>query len=191
MKREDSALAFGRPARGRVAQWKAQVIAPMLRLRWENNQQLLFGERQMRCMDDLAESIARRCGVSRRTVWRWYSRFQNFGYRGLAVAARSDKGTSRFFARHPVAAIFVQHKFVVDGWSVRAIHDALSSQMKGEAPSYGTVLDYVRAHQKLAGRPSSKMPHNREERALCRVTTPTPQSSRHLAIPESQERGRL
>jgi hypothetical protein len=59
-------------------------------------------------LEGLAANIARKYGVGRRSLWRWYSRLQAEGPLGLARSPRRDCGSSRFFASHPQMAAFAR-----------------------------------------------------------------------------------
>ena len=110
-----------------------------------------FGQRAIRALDDLADHIARKHGISRRTAWKWYSRFQRLSFNGLAQVRRADRGQSRFFAGNPLA----QRLFtscLAKGMSTRAIYQVLCWELGDAAPSYGTVRAHVAISQAAAPR---------------------------------------
>lgn len=101
-----------------------------------------FGPRTINTLDDLAQHIANKHGISPRTVWKWYCQFQELSFRALANGIRSDRGQSRYFAAHPIAQQIVQG-YLGARMSVRDIHRVLCGELHGEAPSYGTVRAYL------------------------------------------------
>jgi len=90
----------------------------------------------------LVAEIATELNVGERTIWRWLSRFQNSGRSGLSKRPRSDRGTSRWFARRPDVALRVWLRWA-DGWTLSAIHDSLWHELI-DPPSLDTLRSYLR-----------------------------------------------
>lgn len=111
---------------------------------------------QIRTLEECARWIAAQhadcpqCrGLSRTTIWRWFSSFQRKGPAGLLDPPRRDKGTSRFFGspsnwKYPVVAKFALAKYA-EGLSVAYITDAIAREWKRfslsgvRPPCYDTV----------------------------------------------------
>ncbi len=107
-----------------------------------------FGPRTIHTLDDLAQHIANKHGISPRTVWKWYCQFQESSFRALANGLRTDHGHSRYFAAHPIAQQIVE-RYLGGGMSIRDIHRALCRELPGEAPSYGTLRAYLNSKPTL------------------------------------------
>ncbi len=93
--------------------------------------------------DAVAKYVAAKNGVSRNTIWRWYSRFKKSGPCGLLDDIRSDKGQSRFFVTHPKAATFVQDKFLNECLSVKGTFRAFCNAWTGSPCTYETLRTYL------------------------------------------------
>jgi len=93
--------------------------------------------------DAVAKYLAAKNGVSRNTIWRWYSRFKKSGPCGLLDEIRSDKGQSRFFVTHPQAATFVQDKFLNECLSIKGTFRAFCAAWTGSPCTYETLRTYL------------------------------------------------
>src|SRR5581483_2109968 len=88
--------------------------------------------RKVDTLNDLAEWIAaqQKPPVSMRTLYRWLDRFDKGGLAALGEAPRRDKGQSRYFAQHPLAAEFLRHKWLNEGLSAQMCWEALRRDWK-------------------------------------------------------------
>jgi|SRR4051812_57458 len=91
----------------------------------------------------LVTQIAAELRVGERTLWRWLRRFEDSGVAGLTKRSRSDRGRSRWFAKHPHAAIEVWRRWL-QGWPVTAIHDYLHEEFL-TAPNLQTLYAFIRS----------------------------------------------
>lgn len=102
---------------------------------------------ELRSLNTLVDWLSAQRGISKPTLWRWYSRFKDHGYAALADQVRCDKGSSRFFSENPVLGEFVQKKYLAERLSFSAVHDALSRECgkRGlDVPDYKTVRIYLK-----------------------------------------------
>lgn len=109
--------------------------------------------RMIRRRQDLAQWIASQQNpptTAANLLYRWLPRFDKGGLAALADAPRKDKGRSRYFLKHPVAAEFLRHKRLNEALSAQMCWEALRRDWKkigepGEPPSYSTALEFVKA----------------------------------------------
>src|SRR5271157_624794 len=86
----------------------------------------------------------------RATLLRWLARWREGGLPALADRTRSDKDTSRFFAKHPKAATLAAYLFLEQRQSVRAAHEAIQRDCLSlgitprELPDYETVRAFLK-----------------------------------------------
>src|SRR5579859_4091987 len=115
-------------------------------------QQIVFLTSTMREISTVTELVRHQASlarVSERSIWRWYRRFLQEGYRGLIDRSRGDKDVSRAFSKRDDAAAFVLTSFV-DGHTVSWIHRQLTQlwpRLYGTAsvcPCFDTVRLLVR-----------------------------------------------
>lgn len=114
----------------------------------------------IRTKEELAWYLSWRWGISRRTIWGWYGRFEkgaaacrcsprnndcaSCGRAALRDETRADKSESRYFEANPSAAELVRRGLAV-GRSPKAIYQALQMDLGLlKPPSYETVRCYVR-----------------------------------------------
>jgi putative transposase len=88
--------------------------------------------------------------VCAHTLSVWEKTFDGEGYAALGGRPRSDRGQSRFFAKHSAAAVFLQNKFLHEGLSKVMSSEALvrewpAIEKKGKPPSLETVRKYLGA----------------------------------------------
>jgi putative transposase len=131
-------------------EFRAAIVAPLLEFlrlgsknekrAWCRSNGYLFGS-----SDSLAQQIGARHGISRATIWRWVETCRSKGAQELFDRTRSDKGTSRWFARYPEAGAFVAYAYLVQRLSVRAAWRALDRDAsllgipEDDRPSYETI----------------------------------------------------
>jgi hypothetical protein len=99
---------------------------------------------ELRTLVQLARYIAGICNVNPRTVWKWYCKYNKGSYDALAHA-RSDRGRSRFFRKHPAIALFVEHKYRAERTPAAEIHAELASELKDKTPSLATLRTYLKS----------------------------------------------
>jgi len=77
------------------------------------------------------------------TVKRWLYRFRKGGFAALADRIRADKGQSRWFAKHPDAAILAAYLYLNERQSLSFVLD----QIKYEAEHLGIAPDELPSHE--------------------------------------------
>lgn len=138
------------PIREHSARFKMAALMP-LRKWLRDPKSVVIDGREFSRLSDLIECVAAQVKVSSRSLWRWHRRFETSGFQGLSKARRSDKGSSRFFAKYFYAAIFV-HREWLRGVPVSLIHAALQRRML-KPPDYKTVRAYVHSIARSTMRP--------------------------------------
>ena len=127
------------------------IICPMLdfatHLDLGNKPRWCDNGKEFTTLDGLSWHIVRMNHISHGTLWHWYSRFKREGYSGLCGKPRGDKGTSRFFRKHPGSAAFVIRLSIRKGFSALAIHKELLQSCE-DAPSLETTRAYVNSIRK-------------------------------------------
>jgi transposase InsO family protein len=94
--------------------------------------------------------LANKHDLSEVTIYRWVRAFTKRGLVGLADQARSDRGSSRFFEKHPDAATLAAYLYLGQRQSVRAAYEAIQRdclllKLKPcELPSYETVRAFLK-----------------------------------------------
>ena len=142
----------------RARRWRGQGIA------------FRYGGQTFRTLGQLAKYLAARAGKSVTSIWRWLALFDAAVRAGqdvltaLSDRRRSDKGRSRFFDAHPIAAAWVRARSSRKPRSTaRAIHKALLREWpalegKSKQPSYATLLEFVKLlwRERLAARQAKR-----------------------------------
>jgi hypothetical protein len=100
-------------------------------------------------LKQIVDQVAAQHGVSSGTIWRWYRKARSHGLAGLAHT-RSDKGRSRFIAKHTAIEQMICDR-ISRGRSSFSIWKSLRLVLGSEAPSYPVVLAYVRGHYRTEG----------------------------------------
>lgn len=137
-----------------LAHARLEALEPLLEFRRRTNGHRpvipLPDGRKVDTLNDLAEWIAaqQKPPVSMRTLYRWLDRFDKGGLAALGEAPRRDKGQSRYFAQHPLAAEFLRHKWLNEGLSAQMCWEALRRDWKnigepGYPPSYSAALAFI------------------------------------------------
>ena len=94
--------------------------------------------------------LANKHNLSDITIYRWVRAFTKHGLVGLADQARSDRGDSRFFKKHPDAATLAAYLYLGQRQSARAAFEAIQRdclllKLKPcELPSYETVRAFLK-----------------------------------------------
>jgi putative transposase len=140
------------PEQQKTARERAKIIEPMLDWAGGRRWTMKLGSGSIvATMDDLARWLGEQHATSPRTLWSWYARFKKDGLAALADRARSDKGTSKFFAQYPDARAFVENKFLNERISIQSSWEALTREWPrlynhgSRPPSYETVRAYLAA----------------------------------------------
>ncbi len=100
-------------------------------------------------LHQIVDQVAARHGVCRGTIWRWYRKARFHGLAGL-THTRSDKGRSRFIAKHPEIERMICAR-ISRGRCSFSIWKSLRLVLGSEAPSYPVVLAYVRGRHRIEG----------------------------------------
>ncbi len=98
---------------------------------------------------DIVRDIAARNRLSLSSIWRYWTVYKSGRFTELVTKPRSDRGRSRYFREHPLAAEFVRHKYLNENLSAQMCWEALLRDRekvcrKDEPPSYSTVALFVR-----------------------------------------------
>lgn len=123
-------------------------------------------------LEQIAAWIAERNGkYSASAIYKFYCRFKKGELLSLARKARRDKGQSRFFAEHPLAAEFLRNKYLNEALSIQMSWEALCRDWSKvepgaqcEPPSYGAarrLLGAVPKPQRVLAR-EGKEAHSRK-----------------------------
>lgn len=137
-----------------LAHARLAAIEPLLDFRRRTNGHrptiALPGGRSVDTLNDLAEWIAsqQKPAVSARTVYRWLDRFDKGGLAALGDAPRKDKGQSRYFSEHPLAAEFLRNKYLNECLSAQMCWEALCRDWRktgesGAPPCYSTTVNFL------------------------------------------------
>lgn len=141
------------PEQDAEIQRRLSVLAPLLEFKKQKNGHrpvvYLSNGQAVRSMDKCAAWIAAQHGISRTTVWEWYSAYNKTGGSGLIRKSRDDKGRSRAFDRAgDELKRFTLAKFD-EGLSYAHITDIIHrewwrlSREGGEPPSVKAVSNFL------------------------------------------------
>lgn len=135
-----------------LAHQRLEALQPLLDFRRRKNGHRpvvpLPDGRKVDTLNGLAEWVAVQHRISPRTLYRWLDRFDEGGIAALADPPRKDKGQSRYFSSHPLAAEFLRHKRLNEALSGQMCWEALLRDWKkigesGDTPSYSTVAAFL------------------------------------------------
>jgi hypothetical protein len=96
-----------------------------------------------------SESVAwsaDKSGVSKKTIWKFWSNFRAHGREGLMPRSRKDRGRSRIFSNHAKLCCFAAYLFLVHTRNIRAVHKAISDfhgQLGDRPISYSSVRRWL------------------------------------------------
>jgi putative transposase len=139
------------PEAQRQAEQRRDILAPVLDF-LENPARYarlrLADGRAINSLERMIQHTAPAGGQSVRTVKYWLARYRRGGLVALADHTRTDKGTSRWFVRHPEARTFAAYLYLVERMSVSFVHeqlehDAAQLGIQGDLPSYNTVRVFL------------------------------------------------
>jgi putative transposase len=141
------------PEQQQQAAQRLAMIEPLIDWRAGKKRTIaLPGGRYVETAEQLVQWLAEQHQVSARTLWNWDKRWREGGEGALADTDRADKGKSKFFRKHPLAAEFIKSKFLSEGRiSKEAAFFALKREWSrlynhgSKAPSYETVRAFIEA----------------------------------------------
>ena len=112
-------------------------------------------------------ALCRQYGISRKTGYKWLSRYQSEGTAGLAEQERRPKHSPN---RTPPAieALILAVREVNPCWGGRKIRARLSHQQHTQLPSASTITEILRRHGKISEEASQ------QHRAFCRFERADP-----------------
>jgi putative transposase len=144
------------PEKQSQAEARFEAISPMvdISLGHQKFPIILTDGREIGNMNDLADFLGSKHGVSGRTIYRWFDRWEHDQKNGLADLPRADKGTSRYFQDNPVLGEYAIAKYVGANdsarHSIRAIFDMLQRECRErrlDPPSYWTVRAFLKGDE--------------------------------------------
>lgn len=135
-----------------TARGRFRVILPMLHFKareatGQGSWLLLPQGVEVLTLTALVMHLSRQFRVSPGTIWKWYARFLESGFHGLADRPRRDRFILKAFRDCPGAAALVASKHSL-AWSPARIHRELcriwpALRTKARCPSYGTVVNSI------------------------------------------------
>jgi hypothetical protein len=105
--------------------------------------------REVKNLSDLVLQIAKEHESKPSTIWTWYGNFKRKGADGLFDRFRSDRGQSRWFAKHRDAAILAAHLYLNERTSISFIADQIEyeaqalSLSEDDLPSRETIRVFL------------------------------------------------
>jgi len=151
-----------------TARGRFRVILPMLHFKareatGQGSWWLLPQGVEVSTLTALVMHLSRQFRVSHKTIWRWYARFLESSFHGLADRPRRDRFILKAFKDCPAAAALVASKHSL-AWSPARIHRELcriwpALRAKTRCPSYGTVVNFIASMAPASPRKKANKQH--------------------------------